>query len=80
MSRRSNGEGSVYRRADGRWTGAHYVLRPDGGRVRRAVYARTQREAVAKLAQLVAKTAAGVPLAVGRGRWSPTPRTGWVMW
>ncbi len=26
--------------ADGRWTGAPYVLRPDGGRVRRAVYAR----------------------------------------
>ena len=64
MSRRSNGEGSVYRRGDGRWTGAHYVLRPDGGRVRRAVYARTHREAVAKLSQLVAKTAAGVPLAV----------------
>ena len=64
MSRRTNGEGSVYRRADGRWTGAHYVLRPDGGRVRRAVYARTQRDAVAKLAELVAKTSAGVPLAV----------------
>ena len=64
MSRRSNGEGSVYRRGDGRWTGAHYVLRPDGGRVRRAVYAKTHREAVAKLSQLVAKTAAGVPLAV----------------
>src|SRR3954466_12395895 len=58
------GGGWVYRRADGRWTGAHYVLRPDGGRVRQAVYARTQREAVAKLAQLVAKTSAGVPLAV----------------
>jgi len=64
MSRRSNGEGSVYRRADGRWTGAHYVLRPDGGRVRRAVYAKTQRAAVAKLDELVAKTSAGVPLAV----------------
>lgn len=64
MSKRSNGEGSVYRRSDGRWTGAHYVLRPDGGRVRRAVYAATQREAAAKLAELVAKTSAGVPLAV----------------
>lgn len=64
MSRHTHGEGSVYRRSDGRWTGARYVLRPDGGRVRRAVYAKTQREAVAKLAELVAKTSAGVPLAV----------------
>ena len=80
MSRRSNGEGSVYRRVDGRWTGAHYVLRPDGGRVRRAVYAKTQRAALAKLAELVAKPSAGVPLRWSRGRWSRTPRTGWAMW
>ena len=64
MSRRANGEGSVYRRKDGRWVGAHYVLRPDGGRERRPVYGRTRAEASAKLAELVAKTAAGVPLAV----------------
>ena len=64
MSRRANGEGTVYRRKDGRWVGAHYVLRPDGGRERRPVYGRTRAEASAKLAELVAKTAAGVPLAV----------------
>ena len=64
MSRRANGEGSVYRRKDGRWVGAHYVLRPDGGRERRPVYGRTRAEASAKLAELDAKTAAGVPLAV----------------
>jgi integrase len=39
-------------------------LRPDGGRERRPVYGRTRAEASAKLAELVAKTAAGVPLAV----------------
>jgi integrase len=64
MTRRANGEGSVYRRSDGRWTAAHYVLQPNGGRVRRAVYGKTRKEAADKLADLVAKTSAGIPLAV----------------
>lgn len=64
MRRRANGEGSLYKRADGRWTGAHYVLQPDGGRVRRAVYGKTRKEAADRLAELVAKTGAGIPLAV----------------
>lgn len=64
MTRRANGEGSVYRRADGRWAGAYYVLRPDGGRERLTVYGRTRADASAKLAELVSKTAAGIPLAV----------------
>lgn len=64
MSRRGNGEGSLYRRADGRWTGAHYVLQPEGGRVRRAVYGKTRKEAADRLAELVTKTGAGVALAV----------------
>ena len=64
MSRRANGEGTIYRRADGRWTAAHYVLRPDGGRVRRAVYGKTRKEAADRLAVLIGKTGAGIPLAV----------------
>ncbi len=64
MSRRANGEGSIYRRADGRWAAAHYVLLPNGGRSRRAVYGKTRKEAAAKLADLIAATSAGVPLAV----------------
>jgi hypothetical protein len=39
MNQRANGEGSIYRRADGRWTAACYVLRPDGTRVRRFAHA-----------------------------------------
>ena len=31
---RANGEGSIYRRKDGRWAGAAYVLTPDGTRRR----------------------------------------------
>jgi len=64
VSRRANGEGSVYRRADGRWAGAFYVLRPDGGRQRRTAYGKTRKEVSAKLTEMAAKTAAGVPLAV----------------
>lgn len=64
MTRRANGEGSVYRRSDGRWTAAHYVLQANGGRVRRVVYGKTRKEAADKLADLVSKTSAGIPLAV----------------
>lgn len=63
MSRRANGEGSVYRRSDGRWVAAHYVLRPDGGRERRQIYGKTRAEVSARLAEMVARTHAGVPLA-----------------
>lgn len=64
MSKRSNGEGSIYQRADGRWSGATYVLRPDGGRVRRQVYGKTRAETATKLRQMIVKTEAGIPLAV----------------
>lgn len=64
MSRRANGEGSIYRRTDGRWTGAAYVLRPDGGRVRRQIYGPTRGEVADRLASIQAKTAAGMPMAI----------------
>jgi hypothetical protein len=45
------GEGSIYRTADGRWHGSLSLGRnPDGGRLRRDVQARTQREVSRKLA------------------------------
>ena len=64
MNQRANGEGSIYRRADGRWTAACYVLRPDGTRVRRSVYGKTRKDVADRLAVLIAKTKAGLPLAV----------------
>ena len=64
MNQRANGEGSIYRRADGRWTAACYVMRPDGSRVRRSVYGKTRKDAADQLAVLIAKTKAGLPLAV----------------
>lgn len=71
MTRRGNGEGTVYKRRDGRWEGACYVLLPSGGRARRSVYGRTRAEVSEKMTALqrqsqqgIAVSAAGV-LTVG---------------
>jgi hypothetical protein len=40
----------IYRRADGCWTAACYVLRPNGTRVRRAVYGKTRKDVADQLA------------------------------
>ncbi len=53
VTQRANGEGSIYRRADGRWTAAHYVLRPDGTRVRRAVYGKSRKDVADQLSTLI---------------------------
>jgi integrase len=42
MARRANGEGTVYRRKDGRWEAAVYVLTADGTRKRVRIYGRTR--------------------------------------
>jgi len=47
--RRSAGEGSIYRTADGRWRGAVTWTQPDGSRERRFVSAATATEARDKL-------------------------------
>jgi integrase len=62
--RRANGEGTVVQRTDGRFHAAYYVLTPEGARKRRYVYGRTWDECYAKLTDMKAKTAQGVPLAV----------------
>ncbi len=61
MSRRGNGEGTVYRRADGRWEGAAYVLLPNGARARRRTYGRTRAEAADKLLVLQRASQQGIP-------------------
>jgi integrase len=47
--RRPKGEGSIYQRKDGRWVGMLDLGWRDGRRRRKAVYGRTQREAVRNL-------------------------------
>lgn len=50
--RRSHGEGSVFRRQDGRWRGVLDLGWIDGKRTRRWVYGTTERDVLAKLAEL----------------------------
>lgn len=65
-SRRPHGEGSLYKRPDGRWVGMLDLGTVGGRRRRRALYGRTQEEVVAKL-QAAAH-------AVRRGRALPLDR------
>jgi integrase len=60
MKRRGRAEGSVYRRSDGRWVGAHHLGYAGGSRRRKVVYGRTQAEVVEKLAEVKRDFAAGL--------------------
>src|ERR1700682_5132759 len=44
MAKRGNGEGSIYRRRDGRWVGVVHLGYENGKRKRQSVYGRSQRE------------------------------------
>lgn len=52
----------MYRRKDGRYVGAAIVPTASGARKRVVVYGRTRLEASAKLAEVLAKASAGVPV------------------
>lgn len=52
MARRANGEGSIWRRQDGRWVGSAYARISGGGRKRVHIYARTRAEARERLTTL----------------------------
>lgn len=62
MSRRANGEGSVYRRADGRWVAELSYQDDDGKARRRTVYGRTQTEVRAKLKDARQRVETGAPI------------------
>ena len=57
MGRRGNGEGSIYRRKDGRWE-ARYTIHPNGPK-RRTLYGKTRKEVADKLAKALADYASG---------------------
>ena len=61
MSRRGPGEGSIYERADGRWTGAIHLGYARGRRVRKQVYGRTRAEVASKLRAMQAAVDQGLP-------------------
>ncbi|MFJ5230360.1 tyrosine-type recombinase/integrase [Kitasatospora sp. NPDC088391] len=60
---RANGEGTIYRRKDGRWEAAGYVLATDGSRKRVRVYGTTRKEAADKLTACIAASNQGRPVA-----------------
>lgn len=60
--RRGPNEGSLYRRADGRWVGAVNIGWEGGQRKRKVVYGRTQAEARSKLRAVQTAVEAGLPL------------------
>ena len=64
MGKRGNGEGSIYRRKDGRWVG-QYTAQTATGQKRRYVYAKTRAEVAAKLAKAIANRDAGVTFDAG---------------
>ena len=61
QNRRGKGEGSIFKRADGRWAGYVTVgYGPDGRQLKRWVYGRTRREVAQKLAKLMPKAGSGI--------------------
>src|SRR5580765_1061603 len=64
LTRRANGEGSVYRRKDGRWVGATYAHTNTGGRKRVFVYGNTRAQAKEKLVTLQRDLDRGVRVSV----------------
>jgi integrase len=62
VGRHANGEGSIYRRKDGRYEGAAYFLTPGGERKRIRVYGQSRSEVHDKLAQSKVKAQAGIPI------------------
>ncbi len=58
-TRRAAGEGQVRRRPDGRWEARLVVSAPDGRRLRRSVFGRTQRDVVDALRRLRNASAEG---------------------
>jgi hypothetical protein len=59
----ANGEGGVYRRADGRWEAKAFVDTPDGRRKRVSIYGDTEREALNELNKLRDHQRRGIPVA-----------------
>lgn len=60
--RRLNGEGSLTRRADGRWMGRFYAWTTTGTRKRITVYGRTRKEATEKMREAQEHNRQGVPV------------------
>ncbi len=62
--KRGNGEGSIYRRMDGRWVG-QYLPRTDSAKYR-YIYGKTRAEVAEKLAKAIADRSSGFVVEAGK--------------
>ena len=61
MGKRGNGEGSIYRRKDGRWVGQYLVYTAEGAKYR-YLYGKTRQEVSKKLTKAMADRDGGLNL------------------
>ena len=66
MAKRGQNEGSIYKRADGRWVGVVSLGYGNGRRCRKYVYGRTRREAQEKLLSVLNSLQNSLPVAPER--------------
>jgi integrase len=66
VSRRANGDGSIWQRKDGRWCAGYFVPTPAGGRLRKYVYGTSRDDVRAKLTEIIRNVDQGVPVPVGK--------------
>src|SRR5215210_7482629 len=65
VGRRGNGEGSIYRRKDGRWVGQYLVYTPSGPTYR-YLYGKTRKVAAEKLTKALAQRDGGLAFETGK--------------
>src|SRR5215208_8011183 len=65
MGRRGNGEGSIYRRKDGRWVGQYLVYTPEGPKYR-YLYGKTRQVVAEKLTKAMAQRDSGLAFETGK--------------
>jgi integrase len=65
LGKRGNGEGSIYRRKDGRWAGQCTVQTITGPK-RKAIYGKTRSEVATKLAKAMAESENGIAFDAGK--------------
>ena len=76
--RNSRGGGSVYKRQDGRWVGKYQAEMPTGETKTKYVYAKTRKDAAAKLRAALAEVESGLvtdDLALTVGKYLDRRRT-----
>lgn len=61
MSKRGNNEGSIYKRADGRWAAAVTIPQTGGKQTRKTLYGRTRQEVQQKLTKALRDQQQGIP-------------------